>query len=121
MLADEGEEGGVVSKGLGLISGKVSRLPDGPKQPVPHVGWNNVEFRRPHPVTEGLKSEVDFYFVHSYALQCADKRDMLGATNYGLEFCSIAARDQVVGFQFHPEKSQVNGLKLLENFCRWNP
>lgn len=121
MLAEEAEEGGVKSRGLGLIPGKVSRLPGGAGFPVPHVGWNNVRIERPHWVLSDLKDGVDFYFVHSYGLELSEKGHTVGITEYGVPFTSITAHDNVVGFQFHPEKSQVNGLKLLSRFCEWAP
>jgi glutamine amidotransferase len=121
ILAEEGEEGGVSSRGLGLIPGKVSRLPGGEGFPVPHVGWNNVEIRKSHPILSDVKGGVDFYFVHSYALEGESGDHAIGITDYGVNFTSIAADKNVVGFQFHPEKSQANGLKLLSKFCDWNP
>lgn len=119
LLATNGTESGE-TEGLGFISARVERLPGGPGMPLPHVGWSTVDLTRPHPVTENLKQGRDFYFVHSYAMQCDDPVDRIGVTNYGTDFGSIVGRDNVVGFQFHPEKSQANGLKLLENFCHWD-
>lgn len=119
LLATTGTESGE-TEGLGFISARVERLPGGPGMPLPHVGWSTVALTRPHPVTENLKQGRDFYFVHSYAMQCDDAADCIGVTNYGTDFGSIVGRDNVVGFQFHPEKSQANGLKLLENFCHWD-
>lgn len=106
--------------GMGLVDAVVNRLPGGVDNPLPHVGWSTVEFRRPHPVTEGIKQGRDFYFVHTYAMQCHDDTNVVGTTHYSEDFTSIVARDNVVGFQFHPEKSQLNGMKLLENFCGWD-
>lgn len=119
LLATTGTESGS-TQGLGFVEATVERLPGGPGMPLPHVGWSTVELKRPHPVTENIKQGRDFYFVHSYAMKCADETDALGITSYGDDFVSIVARDNVVGFQFHPEKSQANGLKLLENFCHWD-
>jgi glutamine amidotransferase len=117
--ASDGEEG-TVTTGFGLIDARVDRLPADKQTPLPHVGWSTVEFRRPHPVTEGIKQGRDFYFVHSYAMHCNDEQASIGVTNYAVDFTSVVGKDNVVGFQFHPEKSQANGLKLLENFCRWD-
>ena len=119
LLATTGTESGD-TEGLGFIPARVERLQGGPGMPLPHVGWSTVALTRPHPVTENLKQGRDFYFVHSYAMQCDDPVDCIGVTNYGTDFGSIVGRDNVVGFQFHPEKSQANGLKLLENFCHWD-
>lgn len=120
LLAEEGTESGVVP-GLGLVHGRVERLPHGDNALIlPHVGWSSVELRFDHPIVEGIKPNRDFYFVHSYALQTRHPEEALGESRYGTTFVSIVARDNVVGFQFHPEKSQANGLKLIENFCRWD-
>lgn len=119
LLMAVGEEGGI-NEGLGLISGRVVRMtpPDGYR--LPHVGWNVVEMRRDHPVCEGIKSRRDFYFVHSYTAKCDDEGDVIGETDHGSSITAIVGRANVIGFQFHPEKSQVNGLKLVENFCAWD-
>lgn len=108
------------TKGFGLVDAVVSRLPSDKNTPLPHVGWSTVEFKRTHPVTENIKQGRDFYFVHSYAMQCGNTEDSIGITNYSIDFTSIVGKDNVVGFQFHPEKSQINGMKLLENFCNWD-
>lgn len=118
LLAERGVEGGE-TRGLGLVHGRVERLPeDG--QVLPHVGWSTVKFRFDHPVLENVKPGRDFYFVHSYALFTDRDDEFLGETEYGVPFASIVTRGNVVGFQFHPEKSQANGLKLIENFCLWD-
>lgn len=119
LLADTGTEGGE-TPGLGLVRGRVEKLPNGDGLRLPHVGWSSVEIRNPHPVFEGLKTNRDFYFVHSFAMKVESPGDCLGETTYGRPFASIVGHANVVGFQFHPEKSQVNGLKLLENFCYWD-
>lgn len=119
VLASAGTEGGE-SEGLDLVQGRVHRLPETKALPLPHVGWSTVEFHRPHPVTESVKQGRDFYFVHSYGMQCVDEHDCIGSTNYGSNFASIVGNQNVIGFQFHPEKSQSNGLQLLENFCHWD-
>jgi glutamine amidotransferase len=120
LLAEKGTESGE-TEGLGLVHGTVERLPAEEKSLVlPHVGWSTVNFRFDHPVAEGIKAGRDFYFVHSYALQTEHRDEALGESEYGAPFVSVVARDNVVGFQFHPEKSQSNGLKLIENFCHWD-
>jgi imidazole glycerol-phosphate synthase subunit HisH len=119
LLAERGTEGGE-TPGLGLVHGSVERLPDGNGLVLPHVGWSGVTFHFDHPVTEGVKHGRDFYFVHSYALQTMHEDEALGVSEYGSSFVSIVAKANVVGFQFHPEKSQANGLKLIENFCHWD-
>jgi glutamine amidotransferase len=120
LLAEKGTESGE-TEGLGLVHGTVERLPVEEKSLVlPHVGWSTVNFRFNHPVADGIKARRDFYFVHSYALQTEHPEEALGESEYGAPFVSVVARDNVVGFQFHPEKSQSNGLKLIENFCYWD-
>ncbi|MHB1204289.1 MAG: imidazole glycerol phosphate synthase subunit HisH [Rhodospirillaceae bacterium] len=119
LLSATGTEGGE-SEGLGLIAGTVRRLDLGPEYRVPHVGWNSLSLTRAHPVYEGLKADRDFYFVHSFAVVCDRAEDVLGETDYGGPVTAAVGHATVVGFQFHPEKSEANGLKLLENFCLWD-
>ena len=99
---------------LGLVPGRVRRLPDGPK--VPHMGWNTVEFQRDHPVWQGIPQGSHFYFVHSYYADPVARGDVAGVTEYGVPFCSIYAKDNVVATQFHPEKSGEIGLRIYSNF-----
>jgi glutamine amidotransferase len=119
LLASHGYEG-EGSAGFDLIPGRVDRLPVEPGLRLPHVGWNRVMPLRAHPVLDGIKPERDFYFVHTYAYTCADAGDVLAETDYGQRFTSLVARGNIVGAQFHPEKSQVSGLRMLENFCLWD-
>ena len=102
---------------LGVIPGRVRRLPDGLK--VPHMGWNQVELRGEHPVFAGVPSGSHFYFVHSYYCDPEAPDTVLGVTEYGVAFCSVAARGRLVATQFHPEKSGPLGLRLYANFVRW--
>jgi len=119
LLSTTGEEGGAAS-GLDLIPGQVARLDNDRVPSIPHVGWNGVEWQRSHPVLRGVKTGRDFYFVHSYRYAPADAKDILGLTDCGEIFPAVVARGSVLGVQFHPEKSQANGLKMLENFCAWD-
>ena len=112
LLLDSSDEG--VEPGLGVIPGRVRHLPGGLK--VPHMGWNEVQFMAKHPVLNGVPSGTHFYFVHSYYADPANESVIAGTTNYGVEFCSVAAKDNWIAFQFHPEKSGAIGLKLYENF-----
>ena len=118
LLAARGEEGGE-SGGLSLVPGTVKRLGPHQRFRVPHVGWNTVKLTRPHALFEGVKPQRDFYFVHSYHLHADEADSVLAETSHGHTFVSAVARGNVVGVQFHPEKSQSNGLRLLENFCNW--
>ena len=118
ILSDEGYENGVHS-GLGLIPGRVEALSsDSSGNRIQHVGWNDVTFLSRNPILNKINSEVDFYFCHSYHFVCINKVHMLGETNYSRPFTSMVANENVIGVQFHPEKSQRNGLQMIENFCR---
>lgn len=118
ILSEIGEEGGAV-KGLGLIPGKVQLL-DLNDLPVPHVGWNSLLYNFDHPIFKGLKKHVDFYFVHSFFFNVDNQENVLASTEYGKFFPAIVGKQNIIGIQFHPEKSQDNGLLLIENFCEWD-
>ena len=107
--SDEGDE-----PCLGVVKGRVRKLPPGQK--IPHMGWNEVEFKTEHPIFEGIPKGSHFYFVHSYYADPVDRTIVGGTTTYGREFCSAAMWDNVVAVQFHPEKSGSVGLKVYENF-----
>ena len=119
LLLDRGEEHGS-TKGLGLIAGEVVGMEPSAPHRVPHVGWNDVRHTRKHPLFEGVKPHVDLYFVHSFQCMPADPADVLGTCDYGGEFVAAIARKNVAGVQFHPEKSQPSGLRILENFAAWD-
>lgn len=119
------DEGGGVEC-LGILPGKTKRFPDNMKDAdgqllkIPHMGWNQVHQTRAHPLWNGISQDERFYFVHSYYVESEDESVVTGTTEFGLKFTSAAGRDNVFAVQFHPEKSQHAGLKLLENFVRWN-
>ena len=113
----EGSEESLDVEGLGLLPGKVIRF-DVENLKVPHMGWNELEVVRPHPVLGGLDGEA-FYFVHSYHPEPEKSVDLLGVTDYGGRFCAAAGRENLVAVQFHPEKSSRAGLALYENFLSW--
>lgn len=115
LMFDEGHEFGV-HEGLGLMRGRVVRFPD-PGPNVPQIGWNQIEATTPHPLLNGLADGTYFYFVHSYHVEAADPADVLASTEYGIRYPSVCARGPVSGVQFHPEKSQEAGLRLLANFA----
>lgn len=125
MLEWSDENNGVPA--LGLFPGKVVRFPDPlpgsdhERLKVPHMGWNRVRQTRPHPVWAGVPDNAWFYFVHSYHAQPANPDHVIGSTEYVHEFASAIARDNIVAFQFHPEKSQNLGMTLLANFAQWSP
>ena len=115
LLMDSTEEGD--TQCLGIIPGKTRRLPEGLK--VPHMGWNEVDFRKDHPVLEGVPENAHFYFVHSYYADPEDHELVAGVTEYGIPFCSVVVRDNLIATQFHPEKSSTLGLKIYENFAKY--
>jgi glutamine amidotransferase len=101
---------------LGILPGQVKRLPADLK--VPHMGWNQVKQTQPHPVFAGIPDMTNFYFVHSYYAEPSDGTQVAGWTEYGVNFCSVFARDNLVATQFHPEKSGAPGLQMYENFFK---
>ncbi len=115
LLASQGTENGDI-EGLGLVPGRVRKmnLPEGFR--LPHVGWNGVTSHGEHPLFRGVKAGVDFYFTHSYVFDPARESHSIGKTLYGEHFTSAVASGNVWGVQFHPEKSQKNGLRILKNF-----
>jgi glutamine amidotransferase len=118
LLATRGTEGRPTD-GLNLIPGEVRRLaPTDPKERVPHVGWNEVAHAGACPLLSGVPSGTDFYFVHSFHLACDDPSHVAGTTPHADRFTSVVWRDRVFGVQFHPEKSQAAGFRVLTNFLR---
>ncbi|MBI2256124.1 MAG: imidazole glycerol phosphate synthase subunit HisH [Proteobacteria bacterium] len=121
LLATVGVEYGEHA-GLDWIKGRVVKLtPDDPSLKIPQMGWNNLNLKRPHPIFDGLESGVHAYFVHSYHFIADDARDVLADVDYGGKVTAAIGRGNIVGVQFHPEKSQAVGLRLLGNFLRWRP
>jgi glutamine amidotransferase len=114
VLADTGLEFGE-TPGLGWIGGQVRRLESG-DFPLPHIGWNNIDARRPSPLLEGLEHSPDFYYVHSFVFDAANPDEVLATTDYGQQFSGAIARGNIYGVQFHPEKSQRAGMRLVKNF-----
>jgi len=116
LLFDKSYEDGEF-EGLGVVSGEVVRFNLPAEYKVPHMGWNQVQFRRRPPVFEGIEDGQHFYFVHSYYVAPRDQGVVATETNYGAAFCSSIWRDNLFAVQFHPEKSQAAGLRLLKNFA----
>ncbi len=124
MLFERSEEG--PADGLGLFKGQVLRFTgpafEGPDRlKVPHMGWNRVSQEQSHPLWEGVPDHSYFYFVHSYYVKPAEVGVIAGQTDYGLAFTCAVARDNIFATQFHPEKSADAGLRIYQNFVRWNP
>jgi len=124
LLAERGREY-EVSDGLGWIPGEVDRIaPRDPSLKIPHMGWNTLNVVRPHALIEGLALGSEgrhAYFVHSYQLNPAQRSDLVAEADYGGPVTAIVGRDNIVGTQFHPEKSQKFGLALIANFLKWKP
>jgi glutamine amidotransferase len=121
MLASRGHEYRL-TEGFGWIAGDVERItPADPAMKVPHMGWNDLVIERPHPVLEGITTGDHAYFVHSYHFHVTDPEQRLAFCDYGGPITAIVGRDTIIGTQFHPEKSQAAGLRLIANFLRWRP
>ena len=110
---------------LGLVPGKVVRFPDPPpgvpdRLRVPHMGWNQVKQVNKHPIWAGVRDDSWFYFVHSYHAVPRHKKHLIGTADYGQPFAAAVAKDNIVAFQFHPEKSREHGMTLLANFVSWD-
>ena len=119
LLSTSSEEGSF-SEGLNLIPGKVVKIPQTKNLRVPHMGWNDIQMTQEHPIFEGVRQGVDFYFVHSYYFQPDRNEATIGIVDYGSSITAAVGLKNIIGTQFHPEKSQKNGLKIIENFCFWD-
>jgi glutamine amidotransferase len=124
LMAERGREY-EVTEGLGWIAGEVDRIaPADPSLKIPHMGWNTLSERKPHAVLDGIplgEGGLHAYFVHSYHLKPAARGDVIAESDYGGPITAMVGRDNMVGSQFHPEKSQRLGLKLIGNFLKWKP
>jgi glutamine amidotransferase len=122
LLADLGTEGGE-TKGFGWINGIVEKIPSKEGIKIPHMGWNEVHFNKDHKIIDSLKNGQEgmvAYFVHSYHFQLKDEKNLLGYCDYGSKITAIIEKNNIIGCQFHPEKSQKIGLKFIKNFLNWN-
>jgi imidazole glycerol-phosphate synthase subunit HisH len=121
LMAARGREFETID-GLGWIAGAVVPIaPDDPALKIPHMGWNELEMRRVHPLVAGLAAGAHAYFVHSFHLRAEEPADLVAVSDYGGPLAAVVARDNLAGTQFHPEKSQEAGLRLIGNFLRWRP
>ena len=122
LMAARGLEHGE-TPGFGWIAGEVAAIePSDPTLKIPHMGWNSLIFPEVrHPVFEGIDQGAHAYFVHSYAMRCKTASDVLASVDYGGEITAAIGHANMVGTQFHPEKSQATGLKLIANFLNWQP
>lgn len=123
LLLDKSEENGG-TQALGLIAGQSVHFPLVPCQSqglkIPHMGWNEVQQRQAHPLWQGIAQNSRFYFVHSYYVVPTQNQVVMATSEYSVNFASAIGRDNIFAVQFHPEKSQQDGLKLLENFIAWD-
>lgn len=121
LMADVGVEFGH-HQGLGWMAGQVVRIePEGHTIRVPQMGWNALKILRPHPVLDGIADGDYVYFANSYHFRVADPADVVAEVDYGGRMVAMVARDNIAGTQFHPEKSQKLGLRVLQNFLEWRP
>ncbi|MEM7289309.1 MAG: imidazole glycerol phosphate synthase subunit HisH [Pseudomonadota bacterium] len=124
LMAERGLEK-AITPGLGWIGGDVVRMkPEDKSLKIPQIGWNTLDVSRPHPLLAGIETGEDglhAYFVHSYHLDCARTQERIATTTYGGPVTAIVGRDNMIGTQFHPEKSQRLGLALIANFLKWAP
>ncbi|HEV2676841.1 MAG TPA: imidazole glycerol phosphate synthase subunit HisH [Aliidongia sp.] len=109
------------STGLGWLKGDVVTIPPAPGLKIPHMGWNDIEVRMAHPVLNGVATGDHIYFVHSFKFAASDPAEILATVEYNGPVAAVVGRDNMVGTQFHPEKSQAVGLKLIGNFLQWRP
>ena len=121
LMATRGVEYGIHA-GLDWIPGDVVRIEAGPARlKIPHMGWNELSDLKPHPLLAGIAARDHAYFVHSFQLEAARSETVLALTDYGRPITAVVGRDNLAGTQFHPEKSQATGLRLIANFLRWKP
>ncbi|MFC7286919.1 imidazole glycerol phosphate synthase subunit HisH [Herminiimonas glaciei] len=119
ILGKRSEEGN--TEGLGWIDMECRRLPAAPGLRVPHMGWNSIVQRKPSPLLDNRSADARYYFVHSYYMHCQDENDVLATAIHGIEFTCAVQRDNIIGTQFHPEKSLRHGLALMKAFVEYQP
>ena len=121
MMATKGLEY-TETPGFDWIGGTVEAIaPDDASLKVPHMGWNDLVIEHPHPIFDGIETGQHAYFVHSFQFQVSDPAERLAHVGYGGPITAVVGRDNIVGTQFHPEKSQATGLRMIANFLRWTP
>ena len=121
LLATTGHEGKRDNLGLDWICGEVKKIAVDQSLKIPHMGWNNLFFKKSHPLFNNININDHFYFVHSYEFICCNENDIVATTNHGKDIVAALAKENIIGLQFHPEKSQNPGLKIIKNFIEWDP
>ena len=120
LLATAGNEGQRNNKGLDWISGEVTKIVVDQKFKIPHMGWNSLSFKKSHPLFEDIHVDDHFYFVQSYEFKAFSENEIIATTEHSKKIVAAIAKDNIVGLQFHPEKSQLQGLKIIKNFIKWD-
>ena len=120
LLATEGNEGQGNNKGLDWISGEVKKIVVDQKFKIPHMGWNSLSFKKSHPLFKDINVDDHFYFVHSYEFKAFSDDEIIATTEHSKKIVAAIAKDNIVGLQFHPEKSQLQGLQIIKNFIKWD-
>ena len=121
LLATTGEEGQSNNRGLDWICGEVRKIGVEQSFKIPHMGWNNLFFNNFHPIFNDINTNDHFYFVHSYEFRACSENDVVATTSHGKDIVAAIARDNMIGLQFHPEKSQQPGQRIIRNFIEWDP
>ena len=121
LLATTGHEGKRDNIGLDWICGEVKKVAVEKNFKIPHMGWNNLFFKNSHPLFSDINPNDHFYFVHSYEFIACIENEVVATTNHGKDIVAAIARENIIGLQFHPEKSQNPGLKVIKNFIKWDP
>ena len=120
LLATKGNEGQRNNTGLDWISGEVKKIVVDQKFKIPHMGWNSLKFNKSHPLFKNTNINDHFYFVHSYEFKAFSEDEVIATTEHSKEIVAAIAKDNIVGLQFHPEKSQHQGLNIIKNFIKWD-
>ena len=120
LLATKGHEGQRNNLGLDWISGEVRKLIVKQRFKIPHMGWNSLRFNRSHPLFKDVHTNDHFYFVHSYEFKAFSEKEVVATTDHAKQIVAAIAKGNIVGLQFHPEKSQTQGLNIIKNFIKWD-
>ncbi len=120
LLATKGNEGQRSNRGLDWISGEVEKIVVDQRFKIPHMGWNSLKLKKFHPLLKDIQVNDHFYFVHSYEFKTFSENEVIATTEHSREIVAAIAKDNIVGLQFHPEKSQLQGLSIIKNFLKWD-